>query len=147
MNHIWAQLCIEGAFGESVSCCVEGSPAVGGIFSCFIHELINAAQTTLLSTLNNGRQPPSASSGTTHCWQEWAGSSRSYLTCSLQKIWQESCIYAMITPPYPQVISKLIPFWSRGSDRSSDVCLCCETAGALHTPVRSSYRSNTANDE
>jgi len=39
-------------FYKSASYCAQGSPAVEGIFSCFIHELINSAQIALPSTLN-----------------------------------------------------------------------------------------------
>lgn len=40
-------------FDTSASYCVQRSAAAGGIFSCFIHELINGSQTALLSILTN----------------------------------------------------------------------------------------------
>ena len=48
--HIYA-----AQFDISASYCVQRSAAAGGIFSCFIHELINGAQIALLSILTNAQ--------------------------------------------------------------------------------------------
>lgn len=49
----WCAHMYEVQFDISASYCAQRCAAAGGIFSCFIHELINSSQNALLSDLTN----------------------------------------------------------------------------------------------
>lgn len=63
-RYSWCAHIYAAQFDISASYCVQRSAAAGGIFSCFIHELINGAQIALLSILTKRssslRLPPQA---------------------------------------------------------------------------------------
>lgn len=100
-------------FDISASYCVQGSAAAGGIFSCFIHELINGAQIALLSILTNTQ--PASVCLLRHSSLLAEGYRKQHkLSIQLyapQKIWQDIRNYAMIKSPFilrPSTILSLL---------------------------------------
>ncbi len=99
-------------FDISASYCVQRSAAAGGIFSCFIHELINGAQIALLSILTNAQ--PACVCLLRHSSLLAEGHRKqhklSILLYAPQKIWHNIRTYAMKKILfYPPAISHFIP--------------------------------------
>lgn len=89
-------------FNISASYCVQRSAAAGGIFSCFIHELINSAQIALLSILTNAQ--PACVCLLRHSSLLAEGRRKHHkLSIQLyapQKIWHNVKTYSMIKSPF-----------------------------------------------
>lgn len=89
-------------FDISASYCVHRYAAAGGIFSCFIHELINGAQIALLSILANAQ--PACVCLLRHSSLLAEGHRKQHkLSIQLyapQKIWQDIRTYATIKSPF-----------------------------------------------
>lgn len=98
-------------FDWSASYCVQRSAAAGGIFSCFIHELINGAQIALLSIPTNAQ--PACVCLLRHSSLLAEGHRKQHkLSIQLhasQKIWHDIRTYGMIKSLF---ILRTSPVWS-----------------------------------
>lgn len=109
--YIWCAHIYAVQFDISASYCVQRSAAAGGIFSCFIHELINSAQIALLSNLTS-TQPAVCLLGHSSLLAEGHRKQHklSFQLNAPQLIWHDIRTFAVIEIPfYPQAVSNFIP--------------------------------------
>lgn len=99
-------------FDISASYCVQRPAAAGGIFSCFIHELINGAQIALLSILTSTH--PACVCLLRHrsllaegCRKQHKLSIQLYAPQKNLALYEDLCHFRI--PFYPQAVSNFIP--------------------------------------
>lgn len=121
--HIYA-----AQFDISASYCVQRSAAAGGIFSCFIHELINGAQIALLSILTN-TQPACVCLLRRSSLLAEGRRKQHKLSIQLnapQKIWHCMRTYAMLESPFILRPSPVLSLLRAVGMIFPQLCVCLE---------------------
>lgn len=137
-SYIWCAHIYAVQFDISASYCVQRSSAAGGIFSCFIHELINSAQNALLSSLTSA-QPAVCLLGHSSLLAE--GHRKQHKLCvqlyAPQLIWHDIRTFAMIKSPFILRPSPILSLLREAGVISPQLWFCLKRgpAGPLHRTV------------
>lgn len=136
--YIWCAHIYAVQFDISASYCVQRSAAAGGIFSCFIHELINSAQIALLSSLTS-TQPAVCLLGHSSLLAE--GHRKQHKLCvqlyAPQLIWHDIRTFAMIKSPFILRPSPILSLLREVGVIAPQLWFCLKrgSAGPLHRTV------------